>query len=105
MSDDDTPDRLVNLGHCEGNTYHAATVKDGKTVRVGHARLVQDGQPLPQNCDVYHVEPDTGRVVSTTRIGKGSKVQDTGPAQVATQQYRDNWDAIFGANKPSKELN
>lgn len=105
MNDDEKPDRLIHLGHCEGNTHHVLAMKDGKPVRVGHAKVAQDGQPLPQNCDVFHIESDTGRVVGTTRIGKGSKRRTGRPAQVATQQYRDNWDAIFGANKPSKELN
>ena len=90
-ADDDIPDRLIDMGECEPGVRHVAAVKGGRHVRFGHARRCPEGRPLPSNCNLYHVDRRDGRVVGRTRLGNG-------PAQVASKEYRENYDAIFGTS-------
>jgi hypothetical protein len=60
------------------------------------SRSDQDGKQGPLVCDV---EVDLPR--------EATRSSSTGPAQVATDQYRKNWDAIYKgrAHKADKLLN
>lgn len=105
MTDDDKPQlpggatKIVPLGHCNehGSELVAATTNDGRVTAITHAERVEDGESLPTDTDLYWTDDD-GTVVDSMRLGSG-------PAQVATSTYRENYDAIFGKKKPNKELN
>lgn len=91
--------QLINLGDCPSGGHHVVAVKDDQIVGAGTLRPVKEGQPLPP--DSVFVTTDKGVVKSAVRI----KAAGSGPAQVASPTYRNNFDRIFGAKKPSKELN
>lgn len=94
MSDDsDQPDHIIRTGLCQPGVYHGVCMRDGKEIDRVHLHEVTEGEAL-HDCDLYHLDAQTGRVLSHTRIGNG-------PAQVATDEYRSNYDEIFG----SKDLN
>ena len=85
--------------------------KRGERIETGTVRRLEQGKPihgevvrlrprenLPMVCDV-EVE------IPAQRSGESMAVS-SGPAQVATETYRKNWDAIYGRNKkPSSMLN
>ena len=89
---------------------------DGEGVRVlrareqrietGELRALKDGKPISGEIVALEPRQDNPRVCdvkasysATDRGGDAKK----GPAQVATQTYRDNWDEVFGAGKRNRE--
>lgn len=83
--------------------------KRGERIEAGTVRRLEQGKPIhgevvrlrprehqPMVCDVEVEVPARTAAPPTT----------SGPAQVATEEYRRNWDAIYGRNKkPSPLLN
>jgi hypothetical protein len=77
--------------------------KRDDAIEVGEIRSVQEGRPLQG--DLVKLKPrrehdrlfDVEVVVSREEIGhKPASLAHAGPAQVASEAYRTNWDAIFG---------
>lgn len=85
--------------------------KRGERIEAGTVRRLEQGKPIhgevvrlrprehhPMICDVEVEVPAPARSDVQTAT--------SGPAQVATDEYRKNWDAIYGRNKkPSPLLN
>jgi hypothetical protein len=85
--------------------------KRGERIEAGTVRRLEQGKPIhgevvrlrprehqPMVCDVEVEVPAPARAASQPTT--------SGPAQVATEEYRRNWDAIYGRNKkPSPLLN
>ncbi|HMJ53010.1 MAG TPA: hypothetical protein VK540_13070 [Polyangiaceae bacterium] len=93
----------------------------GGNIEAGEIRPVKDGQPLqggelvrleprsdaPCICDV-HVLHETQRREPSSPPPAPSVEPSGRPAQVATEDYRVNWDRVFGATKrakPDRSLN
>lgn len=83
--------------------------KRGEQLEAGTVRRLEQGKPIhgevvrlrpreqfPMVCDVEVELPGPAAPRGTTL---------SGPAQVATDSYRKNWDAIYGSRKPSSTLN
>lgn len=87
---------IADLGPCgDGDVHHVALHKDG-IVTYGHARQSRSGETLlPGGC---LLQEENGKVVDGYVLAGGS-----GPAQVSTPQYRDNYENIFG--KKNSEMN
>jgi hypothetical protein len=107
MSEDPNADDVVLLHSPtdDGGGIRVVRARRGN-IEVGEVRPLAEGKPIrgevvtltprqdePRVCDVVVQVPDT-----TTR---------SGPAQVATGKYRDNWEATFGgaSNQATPELN
>jgi hypothetical protein len=77
--------------------------KREETIEVGEIRAVQEGRPLQG--DLVKLKPrrehdrlfDVEVVMSRDELQPKAALGHAGPAQVATESYRANWDAIFGA--------
>jgi hypothetical protein len=74
----------------------------------GEVRPMREGRPLAVGGEVVRLEPRTGtpalfdvQVECTIPGPTGAPKAGgpTGPAQVATPAYRDNWDLTFGARR------
>lgn len=110
MSQDAPPkaDRDVALlyGRTEdGDGYRMLRAREGK-LQAGEVRPLKEGKPIqggelvkltphekaPWLCDVEAVCELPGR-------------SESGPAQVATEAYRENWERIFASKKGDKQLN
>lgn len=111
MSQDAPPkaDRDVALLYArteDGDGYRMLRAREGK-LEAGEVRPLKEGKPLhgselvklkprekaPWLCDVETMgELPTGR-------------SDSGPAQVATDAYRQNWERIFASKQEEKQLN
>ena len=78
--------------------------KDGE-VYAGEVRPVREGQPIADQ-ELVRLKPMAGRAplceVEVVHEGKpapaAEKGKSTGPAQVATDTYRRNWNTVFGAS-------
>lgn len=83
--------------------------KRGERIEAGTVRRLEQGKPIhgevvrlrpreqfPMVCDVEVELPGPAQQKAATL---------SGPAQVATDSYRKNWDAIYGARKPDPALN
>jgi hypothetical protein len=96
-----------------------APTDDGKGARIlrsrdgnleaGEVRPVKDGQPL-QGGELVRLEPRTDApcvcdvhvLHEGPRSDAASPATPTGPAQVATDDYRLNWDRVFGSGERPK---
>jgi hypothetical protein len=100
MSKEETSERVQMLHEC--SAHKIVGDKDGN-VRVINA--LQEGQALPPGTDMVTFEPveDEPDQYDMKTIYKAS----SGPAKVATTQYRKGWDDIFAKDnaKNKKELN
>lgn len=85
-------------------------------IEVGEVRPVREGQPLvgevvrlkpraesPALCDVEVLYK--GPTMGDKPASPPAMQKAPGPAQVATQAYRDNWEQIFAARLPASEPN
>ena len=78
--------------------------KRADTIEVGEIRALQEGRPV--HGEVVKLSPreehgqlfDVDVLVPAVDRAEASR---SGPPQVATDAYRKNWDAIFGAPPPS----
>lgn len=72
----------------------AAMRRSGNGVSFGTFAVMKEGQPIPEGAELVHVgaSDDEGwRDVTTIYSHERS-----GPAQVATPEYREGYDRIFG---------
>ncbi len=73
------------------------------TIEVGEIRPVQEGKPL--HGELVKLKPrkdhdrlfDVEVLASREELRQPAALPHAGPAQVATDTYRENWDTIFGA--------
>jgi len=83
--------------------------KRDETIELGEMREVKEGQPLQGELVRLSARPDAPRLydvevmVSREEIASARRGH-AGPAQVATEAYRENWDAIFG-QRDTRTLN
>lgn len=107
MADDDAKKPLdVVLLHSptdDGQGARVLRVRED-SLSVGEVRPVAEGQPLNDR-EVVRLKPRDGapRVCDVETLYAPSpppeqpKREGHGPAKVATKQFREGWDAIFGA--------
>lgn len=70
-------------------------IREDGSGSVGVLQPLKDGQPAPPGLEVVHLEHQFGNVYRVQTLVGGS-----GPAQVATKAYRDNYDSIFRQKAP-----
>lgn len=89
----------------------------GDRVELGAVRPLREGTPIngevvtlrpranfPALCDVEsHFKP-TDPATDRQELAPSAIAQRTGPAQVATDEYRRNWDAIWNRSEPKSKL-
>ena len=84
--------------------------KRGEHIEAGTVRRLEQGKPI--HGEVVRLRPrDQSPLVCDVEVevpapGRPEPAQTSGPAQVATETYRKNWDAIYGrGRKPDPMLN
>jgi hypothetical protein len=65
---------------------------------VGEVRALEEGKPIAG--EVIKLKPREGRpnVCDVDVVMEAPVRAGKGPAKVATESYRSNWDRVFGAN-------
>jgi len=85
----------------DGQGYHVLRLREGN-VELGAIRNMREGAPV--HGDVVKLSPrkEHERLYDVEVLVKSPKPPElprSGPAQVATDAYRANWEAIFGASR------
>jgi hypothetical protein len=98
-------DVLLVVGESEHG--HAVVRKRDEAIEIGELRPAQEGKPIHgEMVRLKAREGGQGRLFDVeTLVAKPVVAAGHGPAQVATDTYRANWDAIFGAREEPKALN
>jgi hypothetical protein len=116
MSDDspeEAPDDVVVV---QGPTEKGVAVvrvrkagEDETSVEVGELRPLAEGQPIhgevlklsqrPASERVYDVEVVAPAPRAAKSVGSDTALPHKGPARVATEAYRSNWEGIFGGTR------
>jgi hypothetical protein len=111
-----SPDVALIHGVTPDGGFQILRARDNR-LELGAIRPLREGVPIsgevvklrprencPVLCDVEvqleAPQPPTDRQVSTTEASTAR----TGPAQVATDEYRKNWDAIWSQSAPKTKL-
>lgn len=95
----------------DGEGARVLRLKDGE-LYAGEVRPVREGQPVNEH-ELVRLRPIEGRPalceVEVVHQPKDDKSKSPGPARVATESYRRNWNAVFGAankkQRPDYSLN
>lgn len=103
-----TPSEDVLFVVGESEHGHAVLRKRDDKVELGEVRPTQEGKSI--HGEVVRLKPrdEGGRVFDVEVLAAPPTVPSaraSGPAQVATNTYRANWDAIFGERAAKHELN
>ncbi|MDI1443886.1 hypothetical protein [Polyangium sp. 6x1] len=92
---------MIHSPMSDGQGYHVLRLREGN-VELGAIRNMREGAPV--HGDVVKLSPrkEHERLYDVEVLVKSPKPPEpprAGPAQVATDAYRANWEAIFGAGR------
>ncbi|HVK65209.1 MAG TPA: hypothetical protein VM694_12080 [Polyangium sp.] len=92
---------MIHSPMSDGQGYNVLRLREGN-VELGAIRNMREGAPV--HGDVVKLSPrkEHERLYDVEVLVKSPKPPElprSGPAQVATDAYRANWDAIFGAGR------
>jgi hypothetical protein len=107
MSSEGDPPRKEDVvfvhGPAEGGDGYRVIRKRDDAIEIGEMRAVQEGRPLQGELVRLKPRSESDRLfdveVLVSREELAPAGAHSGPAQVATDAYRANWDAIFGARE------
>ncbi|MBM4377139.1 MAG: hypothetical protein FJ095_18825 [Deltaproteobacteria bacterium] len=95
----DAPPRDVVFvyGQADDGDYGVIRKRDDE-IELGRLRAVKEGQPLHGEVVSLKPRPESPRLFDVDLVYDARPEKPrSGPAQVATRSYRDNWDRIFAA--------
>lgn len=114
---DETPERedVVLVGNRVegGDGYHVLRKRDER-VELGELRAAKSGRPVHGELVRLRARENAERLFDVEVLAKAPKperdraddgqaaLERSGPAQVATDAYRKNWDTIFGARRSKR---
>lgn len=83
---------------------HAVVRKRSEAIELGELRTAPEGKPVHgELVKLTPREDGGGRLFNVETLAAkpavAAKAAKHGPAQVATESYRANWEAVFGARK------
>ena len=91
-------------GPTESGDGHQVLRKREERLEYGEIRAVREGRPLHGELVRLKQREESGRLFDVEVLHKAKpEPQRTaaGPAQVATDAYRKNWDRVFAKNRPN----
>jgi hypothetical protein len=109
LDNDEAPKDVVLLHGAteDGEGIRVVRARTGRELEAGEVRSAREGQPLTG--ELVRLQPRKGTPwlcdVETLYDAKESAQTETspkaasGPAQVATREYRTSWDRIFGPRR------
>jgi hypothetical protein len=91
----------------DGDGYNVLRMRES-AIEVGQIRALREGAPV--HGEVVHLtqRPEHERLFNVEVLVKSPSPKElparerSGPAQVATDAYRENWETIFGAQRKDK---
>lgn len=82
--------------------------KRGERIETGTVRRLEQGKPI--HGEVVRLRPrESSPLICDVEVQVPAPAQSapavtSGPAQVATETYRQNWEAIYGSGRKSRSL-
>lgn len=118
MPDDGDKPRndVVLLGPptADGHGVHVLRAREER-LEAGELRSLTPGKPITGEVVSLQPRKDNARICDVTESytppsappasAAGSSGSRKGPAQVATQAYREHWDEVFASRPPPSQLN
>ena len=98
---------FVGTPASEGGGAPVVRLREGR-VETGELREAQEGKPIVGELVKLSKRPEHERLFNVEVLAKGAEpparaLEHKGPARVATEKYRQGWDAIFGARPPADD--
>jgi hypothetical protein len=93
---------LLGPPTADGAGVHVLRARDER-LEAGELRNIEEGRPISGEVVTLAPRKDNPRICDVKESYEPN-VKTKGPAQVATQKYRDNWDEVF-APRPNANLN
>lgn len=103
MSSEGDPPRKEDVvfvhGPAEGGDGYRVIRKRDDAIEIGEMRAAQEGRPLQGELVRLKPRSESERLFDVEVLVSREELAGarSGPAQVATESYRANWEAIFGA--------
>jgi len=93
---------LLGPPTADGDGVHVLRAREQR-IETGELRAIVEGKPITGELVSLKPRKDNPHVCDVTESFKTNALppRGKGPAQVATQAYRDNWDEVFASRKPS----
>ncbi|MDB5216676.1 MAG: hypothetical protein JWO86_4603 [Myxococcaceae bacterium] len=94
---------LLGPPTADGGGVHVLRARDEK-VETGELRALQEGRPITGEVVTLSPRKDNPRVCDVTdsyRPPTSAAAGHKGPANVATEAYRQGWDEVFGKKSSS----
>jgi hypothetical protein len=89
---------MIHSPHDDGQGYNVLRMREG-AVELGAIRNIREGAPIHGDVVSLSQRKEHERLYNVETLVKSPRPADAsrhGPAQVATDRYRTNWDNIFG---------
>jgi hypothetical protein len=94
---------MIHSPHDDGAGYNVLRMRDG-SVELGAIRNIREGMPIHGDVVSLSQRKDHERLYNVETLVKSPPPPEParhGPAQVATDTYRTNWEQIFGRTRSS----
>ncbi len=92
----------------DGAGVHVLRARDER-IEAGELRTLEEGRPITGEVLTLAPRKDNPRLCDVKESyvpnAPGAQQKTKGPAQVATQAYRDNWDEVFARRPRNADLN
>lgn len=94
---------MLHSQHDDGQGYNVLRLRDGN-FEVGAIRNIREGAPIHGDVVSLTQRKENERLYNVETLVKSPRPAEPprhGPAQVATDTYRTNWEHIFGKTRSS----
>ncbi len=94
---------MLHSPHDDGQGYNVLRMRDG-SLELGAIRNIREGAPIHGDVVSLSQRKENERLYNVETLVKTPRAPEParhGPAQVATDRYRTNWDNIFGKSPAS----
>lgn len=98
---------MIHSPHDDGQGYNVLRMRDG-SLEVGAIRNIREGAPIHGDVVSLTQRKEHERLYNVETLVKSPRPPEPprhGPAQVATDTYRTNWEQIFGKTRSSEGNN
>ena len=89
---------MIHSPHDDGQGYNVLRMREG-SLELGAIRNIREGAPIHGDVVSLSQRKENERLYNVETLVKTPRAPEAprhGPAQVATEKYRTNWDSIFG---------
>ena len=92
---------MIHSPHDDGQGYNVLRMREG-SLELGAIRNIREGAPIHGDVVSLSQRKENERLYNVETLVKSPRASEPtrhGPAQVASDRYRTNWDNIFGKSR------